>query len=57
MFNPKDRYTSDMLILRGSRNLDIYYPRSEYFIGFTREDFIQVLWSMVSVEVAAERIW
>lgn len=57
MFNPKDRYTSDMLILRGSWNLDVYYPWSEYFVGFTREDFIQVLWSLISVEVAAERIW
>jgi len=56
MFNPKDWYTSDMLILWGSWNLDVYYPRSEYFVGFTREDFIQVLWTLISVEVAAERI-
>ena len=40
MFNPKDRYSSDMLVLRGSRNLDVYYPWSEYFVGYTRDDFI-----------------
>lgn len=35
MFNPKDKYTSDLLILRGSRDLGLYYPRSEYFVGYT----------------------
>lgn len=57
MFNPKDWYTSDMLILRGSRNLDVYYPWSDYFVGYTRDDFVSVLRAILSVEVAAERIW
>ena len=40
IFNPKDRYTSDTLVVRPSRNLDLYYPRGDYFIGYTRDDFI-----------------
>ncbi len=56
MFNPKDRATSEMLESRAARNLDIYYPRGEYFVGHTRDDFIQVLRFMISVESAAERL-
>jgi hypothetical protein len=54
MFNPKDKYSSDVLCLRGSRSLGLYYPRSEYFVGFTKEDFVEVLRFNVRVEKAAE---
>jgi len=56
MFNPKDLASSDLLVSRPSRNLDLYYPRAEYFVGYVKEDFIQVLRFLVSVETHAESL-
>ena len=43
LFDPRDQYYADLVEARPSRGLERYYPRSEYFVGYTRDDFCALL--------------